>query len=66
MSSHIQFRVVTPGKTSKRIERVQDAVCAAKKAGSGARIVSENTRSCRPRVDVTVSATKAFGHRRCR
>jgi len=61
MASHIQFRIVELGKTpSRKIERVQDAVCAAKRAGVGARIVSTTG------VDVTTKAKSEFGARRCR
>jgi hypothetical protein len=60
MASHIQFRIHTPDrKVSKKIERVQDAVCAAKKAGPGARIVTTRGR------DVTKLASDKFGSRRC-
>ena len=61
MASHIQFRIHTPDhKVSPKIERVQDAVCAAKKAGPGARIVTTRGR------DVTKLANDKFGSRRCR
>lgn len=66
--SHIKFQITTPSNPhpTKRIERVQDAVCAAKKAGPGAQIISVNTNNPRVKIDVTAKAMRQFGSRRCR
>jgi len=61
-TSHVQFRVRVhvPGREpSAKIERVQDAVCAARRAGPGARIISTTNH------DVTERAVQQFGGRRC-